>query len=89
MHYFNYSWHTVCDRNWMMSESNVLCHQLGLGHAKVYWLQPSNDENLFLHTNLDCIGTENKLRMCPHEKFTVNGTCDGKSVPWVLCAGSE
>ena len=90
MHYFNNSWHPVCDGNWNLSDSNVLCHQLGLGHAQNYWLEYSNNEqDHFLHMNLHCIGTENKLRMCPHKKFTVNGTCNGRSVPWVLCAESE
>lgn len=88
MHYFNSSWRTVCDKNWTdkMSNSHVLCRQLGLGHALEHWLHDSGETDVhFLHTNIDCSGTEDKLRLCSH-KFIMNDTCEGKSVPWVVCS---
>ena len=89
MHYFNSSWRTVCDKNWVtkMSNSDVLCRQLGLGHALDHWLHVSSGEDThFLHMNIDCSGTEDKLRLCPHN-FTISNTCDRMSVPWVVCSG--
>lgn len=90
MHYFNTSWGTVCDKNWIskMSNSDVLCRQLGLGHALEHWLDNSNEEDdHFLYTDMNCNGTEDKLSMCLHNNFTTNDTCSGKSVPWVVCSG--
>ena len=90
MHYFNTSWGTVCDKNWIskMSNSDVLCRQLGLGHALEHWLENSNEEDdHFLYTDMNCNGTEDKLRLCLHNNFTTNDTCSGKSVPWVVCSG--
>ena len=89
MQYFNNSWRTVCDKNWIdkMSNSDVLCQQLGLGHALEHWLHGSNVEDVhFLQTDMDCTGTEDKLRLCKHN-FTPTDTCNGKSVPWVVCSG--
>ena len=79
----------VCGKNWVdkMSNSHVLCRQLGLGHALEHWLHGSKEEDdLFLYTDMDCNGTEDKLRLCNH-KFTTDDTCNGKSVPWVVCSG--
>ena len=87
MQYFNYSWRTVCDRNWTdkMSNSQVLCRQLGLGRALEHWLHYSNVKE-FLQTDIDCTGTEDKLRLCKHN-FTPTNTCSEESVPWVVCRG--
>ena len=89
LHYFDDSWRTVCDNKWItkISNSNVLCRQLGLGRALEHWLHSSDEEDIhFLHTNMECQGNEDKLRLCNHS-FTMNNTCEGKSVPWVVCSG--
>ena len=89
LHYFNTTWRTVCDKNWTatMSNSHVLCRQLGLGHAVDHWLHVPGERDVnFLHTNMKCSGTENKLRLCEHN-FIADGDCSGESVPWVVCSG--
>ena len=89
MHYFNSHWRTVCDKNWTdnMNNSNVLCQQLGLGHAEDHHLESRSEEDThFLHTDIDCSGTENKLRLCKH-RFIPDDSCNGESVPWVKCTG--
>lgn len=91
IHYFNTSWHTVCDRNWTvtMSNSHVLCGQLGLGHALEHWLHdPDAKDTNFLHTHMTCNGTENRLTLCDHD-FIEDNSCDARSVPWVLCSGED
>ena len=70
MHFFNNSWLTVCDSNWIdkMSNSQVLCQQLGLEHTQQHWLDNRSETDLhFLHTNMNCSGSEDTLRLCPHD----------------------
>ena len=90
-HFFNNTWHTVCDENWtdLMSNSHVLCKQLGLGHALEHWLDyPDGANTSFLHTHMNCNGTENadRLTLCNHN-FTMDKNCSGKSVPGIRCSG--
>ena len=90
-HFFNNTWHTVCDENWtdVMSNSHVLCKQLGLGHAVEHWLDyPDGANTSFLHTYMNCNGTENadRLTLCNHN-FTMDKNCSGKSVPGIRCSG--
>ena len=84
-HFFNTTWHTVCDGNWtdLISNSNVLCKQLGLGHAVEHWLHNRDEtDTSFLHTHMNCNGTEDadRLTLCKHN-FSMDDTCSGKSVP--------
>ena len=88
-HYYNSSWHTVCDGNWtdLISNSNVLCRQLGLGHAVEHWLHyPDETDTSFLHTHMNCNGTEDRMTLCTHN-FIMDKNCSGKSVPGIRCSG--
>ena len=87
-HYYNSGWHTVCDGNWtdLISNSHVLCRQLGLGHALEHGLDYPGGSASFLHTHMNCKGSEDRLTLCDHT-FSTDDTCSGKSVPWVHCSG--
>ena len=70
----------------MKSNSDVLCRQLGLGHALDHWLHdPDENDTSFLYTHMNCDGSEDRLRLCNHS-FTVDNMCVAE-VPWVLCSG--
>uniref|UniRef100_A0A671EVP6 SRCR domain-containing protein n=1 Tax=Rhinolophus ferrumequinum TaxID=59479 RepID=A0A671EVP6_RHIFE len=62
------TWGTVCDDLWDLNEAEVVCRQLGCGHAmsalgKAHFGPGSGD---ILLDNLQCTGVERNLGQCAH-----------------------
>ncbi|XP_055004201.1 scavenger receptor cysteine-rich domain-containing group B protein [Boleophthalmus pectinirostris] len=66
--FYNGVWGTVCDDDWSMNNSRVVCWQLNCGEALSYhgraYFQRGTGE-IFLD-NVNCYGYEDKLEKCPH-----------------------
>ncbi|NWT07035.1 DMBT1 protein, partial [Mionectes macconnelli] len=82
-------WGTVCDDGWDLQDAQVICRQLGCGHAlaapghahfgrghDVIWLDEVN-----------CTGTENSILECPAKPWGDNNCFHGEDAG-VICSGN-
>lgn len=90
---YNGSWGTVCDDDWDIVDANVVCRQLGCGHAIVLPAAMTFGQGsgpIFLD-NVDCKGQEAALSECWSHGWGIHNcyhyedvavVCNGKEVPW-------
>ena len=63
-------WGTICGYSWNLTESNVVCRQLGFPFAKPVsagYYGPGSGR-IWL-TNVSCSGEEEELRECSYHQF--------------------
>ncbi|XP_070844265.1 scavenger receptor cysteine-rich type 1 protein M130-like [Chaetodon trifascialis] len=82
-------WGTVCDDEWEMANADVVCRQLGCGHAvsaptSAHFGRGSGPIWL---DNVECTGQETALTHCTHPGFGENNCGHGEDAG-VICLGS-
>ncbi|XP_054474281.1 scavenger receptor cysteine-rich type 1 protein M130-like [Anoplopoma fimbria] len=82
-------WGTVCDDDWEMSNADVVCRQLGCGHAVS--APPSahfgRGTGPIWLDNVGCNGEESALTQCTHPGFGQNNCGHGEDAS-AICLGS-
>ncbi|XP_008335611.1 deleted in malignant brain tumors 1 protein-like [Cynoglossus semilaevis] len=83
------SWGTVCDDEWQISNADVVCRQLGCGHAVSAPMNAhfGRGSGPIWLDNVECTGQESALTHCPHNGFGENNCGHGEDAS-VICLGS-
>ncbi|XP_036941411.1 deleted in malignant brain tumors 1 protein-like isoform X1 [Acanthopagrus latus] len=87
--FYKSQWGTVCDDEWEMANGDVVCRQLGCGHAVS---TPTNahfgrGSGPIWLDNVECTGQESALSHCHHNGFGENNCGHGEDAG-VICLGA-
>ena len=86
--YYNGEWGTVCDTDWDLRDSNVVCRQLGLGRALTYSNSIPGKGSILL-SGVRCNGSEEGLAQCLSDGVfrRTSGNCSHSDDVYISCEG--
>nr|XP_046228271.1 deleted in malignant brain tumors 1 protein-like [Scatophagus argus]XP_046228272.1 deleted in malignant brain tumors 1 protein-like [Scatophagus argus] len=87
--FYKSQWGTVCDDEWQIGNADVVCRQLGCGHAvsaptSAHFGRGSGPIWL---DNVECTGQESAITHCTHNGFGENNCGHGEDAG-VICLGA-
>lgn len=88
--FYNKTWGTVCDDDWDIVDANIVCRQLGCGHAIAMPATLSFGQGrgpIFLD-NVDCKGREAALSECGSHGWGIHNCYHYEDVA-VTCNGTK
>ena len=89
----NGQWGTMCDDEWGMSNTEVVCRQMGCGQGLSFGGEFGAGSGPIWLDNVVCTGEEDAITQCPHQSYGENNcghsedvgiVCLGKQTPFVL-----
>ncbi|XP_029281880.1 deleted in malignant brain tumors 1 protein-like isoform X2 [Cottoperca gobio] len=87
--FYKGQWGTVCDDEWEMSNADVVCRQLGCGHAVSAPMSShfGRGTGPIWLDNVSCEGGEKAITHCTHSGFGINNCGHGEDAS-VICLGA-
>ncbi|KAM9354220.1 scavenger receptor cysteine-rich domain-containing protein DMBT1-like isoform 2-T2 [Pholidichthys leucotaenia] len=87
--FYKGEWGTVCDDEWQISNADIVCRQLGCGHAVSAPLSAhfGRGSGPIWLDNVGCTGQETALTHCTHNGFGENNCGHGEDAG-VICLGA-
>uniref|UniRef100_W5MP78 SRCR domain-containing protein n=1 Tax=Lepisosteus oculatus TaxID=7918 RepID=W5MP78_LEPOC len=87
--YYRGQWGTVCETDWGLNESHVVCRQAGCGEAQTYSkMRILTDEVPIWLDRVHCNGNESSLWECSSDPWG-HHECDYSSNVHILCIGKS
>lgn len=86
--FVNGQWGTVCDDGWTITNSDVVCRELGFIGAITYYTGAyfGSGNAKILMDDVDCSGNEGRLRDCHFAGWNQHN-CDRSEVVGIACGG--
>ena len=81
-------WGTICDDEWGMSNTDVVCRQLGCGHGISFGNDFGQGHGPIWLDNVACTGEEDAITQCPHQDYGENNCGHSEDVS-VVCLGKR
>uniref|UniRef100_A0A8C4ZZH7 Soluble scavenger receptor cysteine-rich domain-containing protein SSC5D n=1 Tax=Gadus morhua TaxID=8049 RepID=A0A8C4ZZH7_GADMO len=85
-------WGTICDDEWGMSNTEVVCRQMGCGHGLSFGSEFGAGSGPIWLDDVVCTGEEDAITQCSHQNYGDNNcghsedvgiVCSGKQTPFV------
>jgi len=87
--YTRNDYHFICNRQWTITEANVICRQLGYPRAVSINYTGSNSDYSSAEIDFSCDGTEDSLLDCELLGYNDGSTVCANNYASVICKGID
>ncbi|XP_067928280.1 deleted in malignant brain tumors 1 protein-like isoform X2 [Watersipora subatra] len=90
-YYWDGAWGSVCDDGWDNNDAIVACRQLGYNNVSVHRIESAydSDSSPYSLTDVDCLGTEERLSSCHYKNDSEEIRCYDSRVFFLSGSGSR